>query len=570
MNDPFEQFILAHGEELLRLAYTYTNDVHKSEEIVQHVFYKTYPKHQRYDTKSSVKVFLYHAVLKRTNQSFKGFTSRLNTISKNKLPVASISSEAMLAEQVFMLPLKLREVIVLYYDFGFTQDYIATLLKLPISTVNSRLVQARKILEENGFSEPSFAKLKQSIYAAVQQEKFMSLSLVEKIVFERPSKKQRFIKISAIATAAILLLSGAYFTPKAIGHFKQFNETVFTDQLENKEFATKINEYMNAVKLKDSDGILQFGDLDYMTGIEKDEYIKEQLDYLYTHYEHVDFKSFTVIEETDFGGQDYMPIYVHYTYKLKGDDTTYIQLLYGFQYEGRWILGEAITRDHIAHTLPNFSDTLSLEFYEDGSYAQDSPEDLQQASDLIPPLIVNDELTFFVKYYEYRNLLIFKLKDEYFTLNDFNTMFQSNPPSDEDVYTIETIENRGTNPYYVIKQNGIILNVIYLNPLTHQFSQLQLYSEGDITIYDINQDGIHEVFLNPAFGYGTTSFYTVIDGQLNGMFGLENYGDANYFPLVKSEFTEDGVIYSYKDRFTEKKWIYQFTSISELQRIDED
>ena len=57
----------------------------------------------------------------------------------------SISSE--LVSEIMKLPLKYKEVVLLYYYEGYSIKEIAAILRLPVATVGTRLSRARKLLK---------------------------------------------------------------------------------------------------------------------------------------------------------------------------------------------------------------------------------------------------------------------------------------------------------------------------------------------------------------------------------------------------------------------------------------
>ena len=64
-------------------------------------------------------------------------------------------AEPEIIEEVLKLPLKYREVIVLYYYDDYAVNQVATLLALPVATVKTRLQRGRSLLKgillEGGF-----------------------------------------------------------------------------------------------------------------------------------------------------------------------------------------------------------------------------------------------------------------------------------------------------------------------------------------------------------------------------------------------------------------------------------
>lgn len=153
-----EQFIYEHGEELLRLAYTYVKKREIAEDIVQDVLLKAFEQHEQFLGNASYKTYLYRLTINRCYDYFRSWSYR-NTIvtehfnklvKRNKaLTKVDYAPEANtnLGECLLELPYKYREVLVLYYYKDFTLEEIAALLSISINTVKTRMVRGRKRLK---------------------------------------------------------------------------------------------------------------------------------------------------------------------------------------------------------------------------------------------------------------------------------------------------------------------------------------------------------------------------------------------------------------------------------------
>ena len=151
-----EQFILEHGEDMLRFAYTYVKKRDVAEDIVQDVLLKAYEKQDQFLGQSSYKTYLYRMIINRSYDYFRSWhyrntvlTDRISKIIKKPSVAPTFGDEdTYLGECILSLPVKYREVIVLYYYKDFTIDMVANLLSLPISTVKTRLVRGREKLKK--------------------------------------------------------------------------------------------------------------------------------------------------------------------------------------------------------------------------------------------------------------------------------------------------------------------------------------------------------------------------------------------------------------------------------------
>lgn len=152
-----EQFIYEHGEELLRLAYTYVKKHDVAEDIVQDVLLKAFEQREQFLGQASYRTYLYRMTINRCYDHFRSWSYRntivteqiTNFIKKPDLAQQpDIEEESYLGHCILSLPLKYREVIILYYYKELSQEEIADLLSISINTVKTRMVRGRKRLKK--------------------------------------------------------------------------------------------------------------------------------------------------------------------------------------------------------------------------------------------------------------------------------------------------------------------------------------------------------------------------------------------------------------------------------------
>jgi len=147
-----------YGEYLLRLAYTYVKDWPSAEDIVQEVYISYYKNLSKFEYKASLKTYLYritvnkcHDSLRRQkNKVFPGlFTSLL--ISKYTPESVTIKNEDSneLIKEVLALPVKYREVVLLFYYQELTLLEISIVLRCSQNTIKTRLYRAKNLLKSN-------------------------------------------------------------------------------------------------------------------------------------------------------------------------------------------------------------------------------------------------------------------------------------------------------------------------------------------------------------------------------------------------------------------------------------
>ncbi|OCS91042.1 RNA polymerase sigma factor [Caryophanon latum] len=143
-----------HSDYLYRIAFIYTKDLQVAEEVVQDVFFNFYRTNQ-YDGRASVKTYLTKMTINRSYDYLRSWKHRRTVVFEAFTKSgASAEHKAVATEErtevtnaVLQLPVKYREVLLLYYYEELNVNEIAELCKLPLSTVKSRLQRARQQLK---------------------------------------------------------------------------------------------------------------------------------------------------------------------------------------------------------------------------------------------------------------------------------------------------------------------------------------------------------------------------------------------------------------------------------------
>lgn len=150
-----DYYVEQYGDYLYRIAYVYMKDRQIAEEVVQDVFMKFYQT-QQYEGKSSEKTYLTKMTINRCYDYLRKWESKKSQIveyffkrehSAEQKIVANEERDEII-EAILKLPLKYREVLLLYYYDDFTVGEIASYIQIPESTVGTRLQRARAKLKE--------------------------------------------------------------------------------------------------------------------------------------------------------------------------------------------------------------------------------------------------------------------------------------------------------------------------------------------------------------------------------------------------------------------------------------
>jgi RNA polymerase sigma factor (sigma-70 family) len=148
-----------YGKNVARLAFTYTKQRQLSEDIAQEVFIKCYENLDKFRHESSYKTWVYRITVnlckdKLRSWSFKNIVLTeffLKTKSTNKSPemeLVGLEDKRIISEKILSLPIKYREVIILYYYEEMSYNQISDLLNVSLQTIKSRLHRARLLLKK--------------------------------------------------------------------------------------------------------------------------------------------------------------------------------------------------------------------------------------------------------------------------------------------------------------------------------------------------------------------------------------------------------------------------------------
>ncbi|WP_408008843.1 sigma-70 family RNA polymerase sigma factor [Pseudalkalibacillus sp. A8] len=154
-----EEVVDYFGDRLTRVAYTYVKDWGKAEDIVQEVFITCYSKLETFRGEGTLKNWLYKITVNRCKDHLKSWSHRnvwftnpftfFKQESNDQTPELRLIVEDefnKLADSILQLPLKYRELIILFYQEEMSLNEISEMLHIKTSTIKSRLFQARKLL----------------------------------------------------------------------------------------------------------------------------------------------------------------------------------------------------------------------------------------------------------------------------------------------------------------------------------------------------------------------------------------------------------------------------------------
>lgn len=147
-DEAFEQLVLTHQTALLRTCYMYLRDRALAEDAVQETFVKAYRSLHTFRGDSSEKIWLMKIAMNACRDLYRTAWFRLidRSFTPDMLPEAGTPFEEKdedLTVAIMQLPLKLRQVILLYYYQGMSTQEISDSLNIAQSSVSGRLKRAR-------------------------------------------------------------------------------------------------------------------------------------------------------------------------------------------------------------------------------------------------------------------------------------------------------------------------------------------------------------------------------------------------------------------------------------------
>lgn len=152
-NQEFEQLVEQYQTAVLRICYLYLCDKSLAEDAVQETFIKVFRSMDSFKGESSEKTWIMkiamHTCYDINHSSWHRFFNR--RVTPEMLPEAAVPFDDVddeLTNAVVRLPLKLREVILLYYYQGMKVNDIAEALGVSQSSVSGRLKRGRDRLKD--------------------------------------------------------------------------------------------------------------------------------------------------------------------------------------------------------------------------------------------------------------------------------------------------------------------------------------------------------------------------------------------------------------------------------------
>ncbi|WP_442599925.1 sigma-70 family RNA polymerase sigma factor [Neobacillus sp. D3-1R] len=154
----FNKIVETYVNDIRKIVFSYVKNYHSMEDITQEVFISAYKNLENFRGESSIRTWLLKIAVNKSKDYLKSWHYRkvqlTNWIIKDELVKKDVEGitisnfrDKELANLIMQLPVKYREVIILYYYQGLDTNEISSLLNLSVNTVKTRLIRSRDLVK---------------------------------------------------------------------------------------------------------------------------------------------------------------------------------------------------------------------------------------------------------------------------------------------------------------------------------------------------------------------------------------------------------------------------------------
>ena len=145
--ETFTELVLESEQTLYRVSMSMLKNVTDCEDAVQSAILAAYEKLNTLKNEKYFKTWLVRILINICNRQLRTRTRVISINEYADTPTISHDRDIDVKIALEQLPVKIREVIVLYYMEEFSVKEISGILQIPGGTVKSRLSKGRKLLE---------------------------------------------------------------------------------------------------------------------------------------------------------------------------------------------------------------------------------------------------------------------------------------------------------------------------------------------------------------------------------------------------------------------------------------
>ena len=147
-----------YGNEIKRYVFTFMKNHADTDDVTQEVFLTVYQKLHTFQGRSSLKSWIYSIATNKCKDHLRSWQVRnrnlkeklKRNLSKNQENILSLEDKVVknseskeLLQQILQLPIKYREVIILYYFYDFSTVEMSKILQTKDATIRTRLRRGR-------------------------------------------------------------------------------------------------------------------------------------------------------------------------------------------------------------------------------------------------------------------------------------------------------------------------------------------------------------------------------------------------------------------------------------------
>lgn len=156
-SNEFEKIVETYVNDVRKIVFSYVKNHHTMEDITQEVFLSAYHNMNKFRGESSMRTWLLKIAINKSKDYLKSWHHRKIQVTnwfKDKPGIHTVEKTILqntrdeeLAGKIMELPIKYREVIILYYYQDLDTNDIARLLNLNVNTVKTRLIRSRDLIK---------------------------------------------------------------------------------------------------------------------------------------------------------------------------------------------------------------------------------------------------------------------------------------------------------------------------------------------------------------------------------------------------------------------------------------
>ncbi|RPF53195.1 sigma-70 family RNA polymerase sigma factor [Aquisalibacillus elongatus] len=155
-----EECMTKYGHEIKRVVYSYIKDPTEADDITQDVFVDVYEKLNTFKGQSQLRSWIYSIAINKSKDHLRSSQNRKRIYKEKVIKLwdnkddetpekqsIRLENTNQLLNKVKQLPVKYREMVVLYYYEDLSLKEIADILSIKVNTAKVRLQRARKKLK---------------------------------------------------------------------------------------------------------------------------------------------------------------------------------------------------------------------------------------------------------------------------------------------------------------------------------------------------------------------------------------------------------------------------------------